>query len=146
MSQEERTRPGRPPARVLFSPLGLTRGSLFTAIVHTKPDRVVIVTSSQAASGVDEIIQRARDQIGQEFSYEVHTISDPFVGFVEGRDLARKLAARYGKENIVNITGGTTALQDCAQSLARLMDAKEIAVVDRRPVGKPSCGKALGDG
>jgi len=35
--------------RVLFSPLGLSKGSLFTAIVQTRPDHVVVVTSKEGA-------------------------------------------------------------------------------------------------
>ena len=41
--------------RILFSPLGLSPGSLFTAIIATKPGRVIIITSTDAAKKVDYV-------------------------------------------------------------------------------------------
>ena len=125
--------------RVLFSPLGLSRGSLFTAIVTTCPDHVVVVTSKEGAKLVNEIVAQTKSWLNIEpsrslsFTFEVHTVSDPFISFLEGRELAQALALKKGSENIVNLTGGTTALQDAVQCIARLISAKEIAVIDRRP-------------
>jgi len=126
--------------RVLFSPLGLSKGSLFTAIVKTRPDHVVVITSQEGAKLVDEIVAQARSWLNKEpslrsrtsFTFEVHTVSDPFTSFLEGRKLAKALAMKKGSENIVNLAGGTTALQDAVQYIARLISAKEIAVIDRR--------------
>lgn len=120
----------------LFSPLGLSPGSLFTAILATKPDKVIIITSQKAAQKVDEIVSAVKKVDEFEFEVEIHTISDPFTGFVEGRKLAASLAKKKTDDNIVNITGGTTALQDAAQTIARLINAKEIATIDRRPYQK----------
>ena len=119
--------------RVLFSPLGFSKGSLFTAIVQTRPDHVVVVTSKEGAKLVDEIVAQAQSVLNTDFTFEVHTVSDPFTSFLEGRELAQALARKKGSENIVNLTGGTTALQDAVQSIALLIDAKEIAGIDRRP-------------
>jgi len=128
--------------RVLFSPLGFSKGSLFTAIVTTRPDHVVVVTSKEGAKLVDEIPAQAKSLLTTplppfergitDFTFEVHTVSDPFISFLEGRELAQALARKKGSENIVNLTGGTTALQDAVQCIARLISAKEIAVIDRR--------------
>ena len=119
--------------RVLFSPLGLSKGSLFTAIVRTRPDHVVVVTSQEGAKLVDEIVAQAKSVLNTDFTFEVHTVSDPFTSFLEGRELAQALAHKKGSENIVNLTGGSTALQDAVQSIVRLIDAREVAVIDRRP-------------
>ena len=129
--------------RVLFSPLGLSKGSLFSAIVTTCPDHVVVVTSKEGAKLVNEIVAQAKSWLkispslerseATSFTFEVHTVSDPFISFLEGRQLAQALALKKGSENIVNLTGGTTALQDAVQCIARLISAKEIAVIDRRP-------------
>jgi hypothetical protein len=118
--------------RVLFSPLGLSKGSLFTAIVKTHPDHVIVITSEEGAKLVMEIVAQARSLLNKDFTFEVHTVSDPFTSFQEGRKLAKALAMKKGKENIVNLAGGTTALQDAVQYIARLISAKEIAVIDRR--------------
>jgi len=119
--------------RVLFSPLGLSKGSLFTAIVRTQPDRVVVITSQQGSQFVDEITAKAKEGLKKDFTVEVYTVSDPFNSFVEGRGLAKAIVNCRGDENIVNLTGGPTALQDVVQCIARLLDAKEVAVFDRRP-------------
>jgi hypothetical protein len=119
--------------RVLFSPLGLSKGSLFTAIVHTRPDHVVVVTSEEGAKFVDEIVAQAKSLLKQDFTFEVHTVSDPFTSFIQGRELAKVLAFKKGSDNIVNLTGGSTALQDAVQYIARLISAQEVVVIDRRP-------------
>jgi len=72
-----------------------------------------------------------------DFTLEYHTINDPFVGFIEGREWARKIARSEEQrtesaEYIVNLAGGTTALQDAVQCIARALGAKEVAVIDRR--------------
>jgi hypothetical protein len=82
---------------------------------------------------VDEIVGQAKSVLNTDFTFEVHTVSDPFTSFAEGRELAKVLARKKGGENIVNLTGGSTALQDAVQSIARLISAKEVAVIDRRP-------------
>jgi len=129
--------------RVLFSPLGLSKGSLFTAIVKTRPDHVIVITSKEGAKLVDEIVAQAKSVLETEFTFEVHTVSDPFTSFIEGRELAKTLVTKKvpilgmpqggSSENIVNLTGGSTALQDAVQYIARLISAKEVAVIDRRP-------------
>ena len=72
---------------VLFTPLGLAYGTLYSAIMLVRPRRLVAVADS---------------------------------------------------DNIINLTGGTTALQDCVRSVADILRAqhravREVAVIDRRP-------------
>lgn len=121
---------------VLFSPLGLAYGTLYSAILLTRPERVVVVTSVEGLAGLHEALDAARF-FHTAFEFETHVLSDVHSGFAEGRALARFLAASAGKENIVNLTGGTAVLQDCARSVADALRTegravREVAVVDRR--------------
>ncbi|HIE28175.1 TPA: hypothetical protein EYP66_12890 [Candidatus Poribacteria bacterium] len=119
--------------RVLFSPLGMSYGSLFSAIVLTKPDHVVVITSKRAAANIPQVVEQAKPY-HPNFTLEYHTLADPFTGFLEGRTLAKSLARKAGDENIANLVGGTTALQDAVKCLSDLIGAREVAVIDRRPI------------
>src|SRR5690606_8647320 len=68
---------------------------------------------------------------------ETHMLDDPFGGFEEGRLLSRLLMSSAGSRNVVNLTGGTSAMQDCMQSLSNRLRAaaktvREVAVIDKR--------------
>lgn len=121
---------------VLFSPLGLNYGVLYSAILLVRPTRVVVVTSSQAIGNLHSAVDAARFYHST-FEVETHMLDDPFSGFKEGRTLARLLCSSGEGNNIVNLTGGTTVMQDCVRSLADRLRAlkkcvREVAVVDRR--------------
>jgi hypothetical protein len=122
--------------KVLFSPLGLNYGTLYSAILLTRPDRVVIVTSAEAIAALGTTLDAARF-FHSGFEFETHVLNDPLAGFSEGRLLVRFLAASSGDHNIVNLSGGTAAMQDCVGNLAVLLrrDGKnvcEVAAIDRR--------------
>ena len=121
---------------VLFTPLGLAYGYLYSAILLVRPQRLVVVTSAQAIGNIHSAVDAARFY-HTTFEVETHLLDDPLAGFVEGRHLARFLAASAEAENVVNLTGGTTALQDCVRSVADVLRARdknvrEVAVIDRR--------------
>ena len=124
---------------VLFTPLGLAYGSLYSAILLVRPQRVVVVTSPQAIANLHSAVDAARF-FHADFEIEAHLLQDPLSGFVEGRALSRQIAhsaCKEGGDNIVNLTGGTTALQDCVRSVADVLRARqiavrEVAVIDRR--------------
>ncbi len=123
---------------VLFSPLGLAYGTLYSAILLVRPARVVVVTSPEAIVNVDAAVDAARFYHSV-FGVETHLLQNPLDGFGEGRRLARDLAARADANNVVNLTGGTTALQDCVRSVADILRARqatvrEVAIIDRRPL------------
>ena len=123
---------------VLFSPLGLAYGTLYSAILLTRPQRVVIVTSPEAVVNLHATLDAARF-FHRSFEFETHVLNDALAGFHEGRALAPFLAASGGRNNIINLTGGTTVLQDCARTVAHTLraqgqSAREIAIVDRRDV------------
>ena len=121
---------------VLFSPLGLSYGTLYSAILLTRPRRVVVITSPEAIVNLHATLDAARF-FHRTFEFETHVLSDAQAGFGEGRALAKFLAKSGGEFNIVNLTGGTTVLQDCARCVVGALrasgqGAREIAVVDRR--------------
>lgn len=121
---------------VLFSPLGLSYGVLYSAILLVRPTRVVVVTSPQAIGNLHSATDAARFYHSN-FEVETHMLDDPLAGFREGRTLARLLCSSAEGENVVNLTGGTTVMQDCVRSLAdrlRVLEksVREVAVIDRR--------------
>ncbi len=120
----------------LFSPLGLSYGTLYSAILLTRPARVVVVTSAEAVLSLGTTLDAARF-FHTHFEWETHVLQDAQAGFIEGRALAQFLTASAGTRNIVNLTGGTTVLQDCIKSVADILrrnekQVSEIAVIDRR--------------
>ena len=123
---------------VLFSPLGLAYGTLYSAILLTRPSRVVVVTSAEAIINLHATLDAARF-FHTRFEFESHVLSDAQAGFPEGRALAKFLTASADGNNIVNLTGGTTALQDCVRSVADILrrdgkQIREVAAIDRRDV------------
>lgn len=121
---------------VLFSPLGLNYGVLYSAILLVRPARVVVITSPQAIGNLYSAEEAARFYHSR-FEVETHMLDDPLAGFKEGRTLARLLTASAERNNVVNLTGGTTVMQDCMRSLADNLrtlqkPVREVAVVDRR--------------
>jgi|ETNmetMinimDraft_25_1059894.scaffolds.fasta_scaffold75365_2 hypothetical protein len=117
----------------LFAPLGLAYGSLYSALMLTRPQQVIVVTSQQAGQYLPLVVEAVKSTLPQ-LRVEQHTLSDPFSGFVEGRELAQRLAQQATEKNLACLTGGTTALQDTIRTIALLTVAQEFAVVDRRPV------------
>ena len=121
---------------VLFSPLGLNYGILYSAILLVRPARVVVVTSAQAIVNLHAALDAAKF-FHSKFETETHMLDDPFGGFEEGRLLSRLLMSSAGSGNVVNLTGGTSAMQDCMQSLSNRLRAaaktvREVAVIDKR--------------
>ena len=123
---------------IFITPFGMSYGVLYSGILLTKPDHVIVLTSPEAAKNVEITVAAAR-KIHANFTVEVHTVNDPFKGFVQGRQLATVLAQRLRAhkdrdENryTVSLTGGTTALQDAAKYLANQLQAREVALIDRR--------------
>lgn len=119
--------------RVLFSALGFSPGSLFSAIVSLRPDRVVVLSSREALTSLPELELAAREKHAT-FTLDCDAVTDAFTSFDEGRRWAHVQAARVAlaDECVVNLAGGTTALQDAMLSVARVTRARTVAVVDRR--------------
>ena len=123
---------------IFITPLGMSYGVLYSGILLTKPDHVIVLTSPEAAKNLEIAVAAAR-KTHAAFTVEIHTIEDPLGGFMQGRQLAimlaRQLRAQDNKnENryTVSLTGGSTALQDAAKRLADQLQAREVALIDRR--------------
>lgn len=121
---------------LLVSPLGLSKGLLFSALSHINPDRLLVLTSGEVASHIDDICARA-GWAGEKLPACV--MEDPHSGFHEVKDIAESATEYLLKADkiVLNITGGTTALQYTAQKVgekARQLgrEVKQVALVDRR--------------
>ena len=120
--------------KTLFAPLGLSYGSLFSAVVLTQPDRSVVISSQQASQNLP-LVEEELARIDSHCPIQTHLLSDPFTGFLEGRQMAKYLAeSESTTHNIVCLTGGTTAMQDTIKTIAILTQADEMAVIDRRQI------------
>jgi hypothetical protein len=124
---------------VLISPLGKSSGVLFSALKTTSPSHVILISSQEALEKLEEI----KCEAGYPH-VEVHkrVLLDPHAGFTE---IAAKSDPELdsllidASEVVVNITGGTTALQWAVERIAERANrlgatVKHIALVDRRPL------------
>lgn len=121
---------------LLVTPLGLSPGVLYTALVREQPDVVLIVTSPAAAARIGEVCRNAGFDEARVTACEV---GDPHTCYLE----AEKLVQRENRVLLAagrltaNVTGGTTALQCLVERLAREagrlgISVRRIALVDRR--------------
>lgn len=122
--------------RILLSPLGFTPGVLFTAVSDQKPDQVIVLASEQTAPSAREALEAAG--MGT-LPLETRILADPYGG-VEDRDVAKTLQDKLieARELVVNLTGGTTAMQLVAEQVAASasrfgIPVKRILLIDRRP-------------
>lgn len=121
--------------KILVSPLGLSKGLLFSAIQHTNPDFLVIITSDKSKGYIDEIMHKSQSTA----EYKLIVMKEPFTGFGESEEVIKEVKdiLLQGEESIINITGGTTAMQYTVQEIANEVKntnpgIKTIALVDRR--------------
>jgi CRISPR-associated DxTHG motif protein len=131
-----RAAPPGPHGRVLVTPLGKSPGVIYTALVGLKSDRVLVITSAEA----EPLLVEARDRAGWALdAVTVFRVQDPHACFGEVSavlEWARPVVLG-AREVLVNITGGTTAMQYLAERVAadaaRLgIPTRRYALVDRR--------------
>ncbi len=126
--------------RLLISPFGLSPGLLFTAIHHTRPTRLVVVSSAAALTSLPEALARAGFPNNEATVLKVE-FKDVWADFGE---VEPALSAGLVKslldisEVVVNVTGGTSLLgyaaQRLAEKLARFaLPVRRVALIDRRP-------------
>lgn len=122
--------------KLLVTPLGLSRGLLYSALRHINPDRLLVLTSEEMSGKIDEIISNS-GWTGEKLCPFI--MEDPHSGFgeVRGANIAANDYLLDADLVYINITGGTTALQYLVQEIGR--HAKEfnrkvlqVAMVDRR--------------
>ena len=120
----------------LLSPLGLSPGLLYSALMTIKPHHLVVMTSKEGENSLDEIIQRA-EYLG---SVNVVRIEDPFNCFTEANQKSEEVVSILNYNPcVINLTGGTTALQFIIQRVGAALESRDckvdyIALVDRRSV------------
>ncbi|ACM22877.1 MULTISPECIES: CRISPR-associated DxTHG motif protein [Thermotoga] len=118
----------------LLTPLGTTKGALYTVLKHFSPDLLLIVTSKQGKEILPEILEKVK----YKNDYKVILLEDPFTGVNEINRViseAREYLAD-SDEIIVNLTGGTTLLTylvECIKNHLRYgRKIKTVLAVDRR--------------
>lgn len=128
--------PGGGSGTLLVSPLGLSRGLLYSALHHIRPEVLFVISSPDAAACLDEIMEKA----GWGGNRMVRLMRDPHAGFDEVESFAKDVtpAVMQADEVVVNITGGTTAMQHIVQQVAAFAadlgrPVRRAALVDRRP-------------
>lgn len=122
---------------LLVSPLGLSKGLLFSALTEVSCDHCLVIGSDQSMMALEEIKNKA----SYKGSMEIHKMKEPFLGFQEARPIVKEIEKNLllADKIICNITGGTTAQQYIVQAIyekAQYLekDVYRIAFVDRRDV------------
>lgn len=125
---------GIPPSptgpRVLISPLGKAPGVIYCGVRKTQPEHLVVITSAEARTRLAEALAAAD---AADLPCTVKEPADPYGGYGEATalldsDLKRLLVG--AAEVVVNITGGTTAIQLVVERLAS--EAQRLGVPTRR--------------
>ncbi|MDD4519037.1 MAG: hypothetical protein PHH90_11175, partial [Limnochordia bacterium] len=124
--------------RVLISAAGLSPGLLYTALLQVQPDYAIILASADTESKVAGSQARAR----YTGNLCILPMQDPFTGFDEAPQLCKQLdkmlpADDQEAEVIVNLTGGTTAMQFVISRLGEFLESRGhevqyVAMIDRR--------------
>ncbi|HNW12876.1 MAG TPA: hypothetical protein PKI71_16040 [Candidatus Rifleibacterium sp.] len=123
--------------KVLVSGMGSSFGLLYSAVYHVKPDIVLVITSDKFRNAVAEACDKAGfSDMGR---IHVFTMSDVFAGFNETPALLQQMwpQIKEAEKIIINLTGGTTAMQWVMQSAyeeaaKNHLPVERVAFVDRR--------------
>jgi hypothetical protein len=121
---------------VLVTPLGLSPGVLYTAFAQLAPPLTVVITSEEARPVVEDVARRAAYDPGR---VRVYAVRDPHQCFRERSELeawVRPVLLDTSRV-VLNITGGTTALQYLVEAVGRRaerlgLEVERVAMVDRR--------------
>ncbi len=123
--------------KVLVSGMGSSFGLLYSAIHHVQPDIALVITSDKFRNAVNEACAKAG--FSDMSRIHVFTMSDVFAGFNETPALLQQMwpQIKEAEKIIINLTGGTTAMQWVMQSVyeeavKQKLPAERVAFVDRR--------------
>lgn len=125
-----------PKNTTLLSPLGLSPGLLYSALMTIKPQQLIVLTSAEGEDSLDSIIQRA-DYHG---FINIVRVEDPFNCFNQANEKVKEILENINYNPcVVNLTGGTTALQFIIQRAGTALEnagveVQYIALIDRRGV------------
>jgi len=125
-------------SRVLISGMGSSFGLLYSAVHHVKPSLVVVLTSEKYRENAVDACARAGFVDKERLL--IMCMQDVFCGFSEAMHLVEQCrpSLQGAGSIVVNLTGGTTAMQWVMQSIfeqARKdgLPVERVAFVDRRP-------------
>jgi len=129
--------------KLLITPLGFSKGLLYSALRLINPDNCMIITSKEAAGSIPEILKKA-DYHGK---FEVIELVDPHSGFDEIRKVIDSLIPDNAMlfleadEIFVNLTGGTTTIQVLVEEISRKTvemgkNPNKVVIIDRRDTKK----------
>ncbi len=124
--------------KVLITGMGASFGLLYSAVRLVQPDTVVVVTSSKFREKSIEACKMA-DFVSDEDLHIVE-MQDVFCGFNETSTIIDFVwpKIQHAGSLVVNLTGGTTAMQWVMQAIyershAANLSVERVAFVDRRP-------------
>ncbi len=113
----------------LVSGVGDSPGALYTALIALKPDRVIVVASSDSDINIPAVLVLS----GMEpDNVSIKHMKDPFYGFNELDTLFTTqdwLELEGASELVVNITGGTTAMQYVIHKIAQRLETHGVRIV-----------------
>ena len=123
--------------RLLITGFGMAPGLLYTAIVHTKPSGIFVITSKEAIYNLEEALEKAEFKHKESLNYYI--MKDPYGGYTEFEEVKKELGSRifeYG-ELLFNFTGGTSAMQYivgylCERANRLSLRVKKFICIDER--------------
>lgn len=145
--------------KILLTGMGSSVGLLYSAISLVKPNTTIVLTSDIMSGKVLSVCQKAlenfngkakiidcsslkdnaKDLANNDIKLYIVIMKDVFCGFNETEGLLAQIFKYFSKNDklIVNITGGTTAMQWVMQAASEQasksgIDVKRIAFADRR--------------
>lgn len=125
-------------SKVLITGMGSSFGLLYSAIHHTKPDAVIVITSAKYRENALEASKKAG--FISDSALHLVEMQDVFCGFAETPLIIKTIwpLVQNAGSLVVNLTGGTTAMQWVVQSIyerscSEHIPVKRVAFVDRRP-------------
>ncbi len=125
-------------AHILVSPLGLSIGSLYTALLATQPDHLIALVTKKSRGSLKSVLEAASFP---ESETTVLDVKDPHAGFEEIPSLVSRAEDTIISARVVigNITGGTTMMSEAVRAILEMarsyaVQTKTYAMVDRRPL------------
>jgi len=119
---------------VLISPLGASKGLLFSALSLIKPDFCLVLTSKEYAGIAEEVFK-----ITGQTEKKILPMNDVYTGFAETDYLLQATSEQIccNDSIIINLTGGTTAMQWVMQAIFEMLkgqkvNVRRVAFIDRR--------------
>ena len=126
----------------LITPLGFSLGLLYTVVISKKPSSIFILTSNKVS---DQSIMEVLEKAGySRVHLRVERLEDPFSDFEKYKSIIRAdwfMDMVRGHKVVVNLTGGTTALQYNIERISNYLQKnmmegsiKVVICIDDRPM------------